>query len=45
MLLAQEVNWWCPTEQTVFVTRKPKECIIEDGKLVKLIYQDGYTIT
>jgi hypothetical protein len=45
MLLAQEINWWFPTEETVYATRKPKECIIEDGKLVKLIYQDGYTIT
>jgi hypothetical protein len=45
MLLAQEVNWWCPTEQTVFVTRKPKECVIKDNQLIKLVYQDGYTIT
>jgi hypothetical protein len=42
ILLAQEVNCWLPTEQTVFVTRKPKECIVENGKFVKLVYQDGY---
>jgi hypothetical protein len=44
MLLAQEINWWFPAEQTVFATRKPKECIVEDGKLVKLVYQDNHTI-
>jgi hypothetical protein len=45
MLLAQEVNWWFSAEQTVFVTRKPKECVLENKKLVKLVYQDNYTIT
>jgi hypothetical protein len=45
MLLAQEVNWWLPTEQTVYIVRKPKEYVFENGKFVKLIYQDGYTIT
>jgi hypothetical protein len=45
MLLAQEINWWVPAEQTVFVTRKPKEYVIKDNKFVKLVYQDGYTIT
>jgi hypothetical protein len=45
MLLAQEVNWWFLAEQTVFVTRKPKECVFEDGKLIKLVFQDDYTIT
>jgi hypothetical protein len=45
ILLAQEVNWWIPTEKTVYVTRKPKECIIKYGKLLKLVYQDNYTIT
>jgi hypothetical protein len=45
ILLAQEVNWWFPTEKTVFVTKKPKECIIEDGKFIKLIFQDNYIIT
>jgi hypothetical protein len=45
MLLSQEVNWWTPTKETVFVTRKPKECIVENNKLVKLVYQDNYTIT
>jgi hypothetical protein len=45
MLLAQETNWWFPAEQTVCVVRKPKECIVKNGKLVKLVYQDGYTIT
>jgi hypothetical protein len=45
MLLAQEVNLWFPAEQTVFAIRKPKEFIVEDGKLVKLVYQDNYTIT
>jgi hypothetical protein len=44
MLLAQEVNWWIPAEQTVYVVRKPKECVLENGKFVKLVYQDGYTI-
>jgi hypothetical protein len=44
ILLAQEVNWWFSTKQAVFATRKPKECIVEDGKLVKLVCQDGYTI-
>jgi hypothetical protein len=45
MLLAQEVNWWFLLEKTVFVTRKPKECIVENGEIVKLVYQDNYTIT
>jgi hypothetical protein len=45
MLLAQEITWWFSSEQTVFITRKPKECIVEDGKVVKLVYQDNYTIT
>jgi hypothetical protein len=45
MLLAQEVNWWISTEQTVFVTRKPKECIVKNEKFVKVVYQDNYTIT
>jgi hypothetical protein len=45
MLLAQEVNWWIPTEQTVYATKKPKECIVEDWKFVKLVYQDNCTIT
>jgi hypothetical protein len=45
MLLAQEINWWFSTEETVYVTRKPRECIVKDGKLVKLVYQDNYTIT
>lgn len=44
MLLAKEVNWWFPAEQTVYVIRKPKECVIKDGKFVKLVYQDGYTV-
>jgi hypothetical protein len=44
MLLTQEVNWWFAIEETVYVVRKPKECIVEDGKLVKLVYQDGYTV-
>jgi hypothetical protein len=43
--LAQEVNWWLPTEETVFVTRKLKECVVKNNKLVKLVYQNGYTIT
>jgi hypothetical protein len=45
MLLSQEVNWWTPTKETVFVTRKPKKCVIKNNKFVKLVYQDGYTIT
>jgi hypothetical protein len=45
ILLSQEVNCWIPTEKIVYVTKKPKECIVENGKFVKLIYQDGYTIT
>jgi hypothetical protein len=45
MLLAQEINWWFPSEQTVYVVRKPKECVLENKKLVKLVYQDNYTIT
>jgi hypothetical protein len=45
MLLAQEVNWWFPTEQKVFVTRKPKECILKDGKVVKMVCQDDYILT
>jgi hypothetical protein len=43
--LEKELNWWIPTEKIIFATRKPKECVIEDGKLVKLVYQDGYAIT
>jgi hypothetical protein len=43
-LLVRQINWWFPTEQTILVTRKPKECVIKDGKLVKLVYQDGYTV-
>jgi hypothetical protein len=45
MLLAQEVNWYYLTEEFVYVIRKPKECIVKNNKLVKLVYQDGYTIT
>jgi hypothetical protein len=45
MLLAQEINWWFSTEETIFATRKPKECIIKDEELVKVVYQDSYTIT
>jgi hypothetical protein len=45
MLLAQEVNWWFPAEETVYVIRKPKECVVEDNKLVKITFQDNYTIT
>jgi hypothetical protein len=45
MFLAQEVNWWFPAEETVYVVRKPKECIIEYGKFVKLVYQDDYTFS
>jgi hypothetical protein len=45
MLLAQEVNWWFPTEETVYATRKPKECVFENGKFVKLVYQDGCITT
>jgi hypothetical protein len=45
MLLAQEVNWWIPTEKTIYATRKPKECIFEKGKFVKITFQDNYTIT
>jgi hypothetical protein len=44
MLLAQEVNWWIPIEKTVYATRKPKECVVKDDKLLKLTYQDNYTI-
>jgi hypothetical protein len=33
MLLAQEVNWWFPAEQTVYVVRKSKDCIVKDGNL------------
>jgi hypothetical protein len=45
MLLAQEINWWFLLEKTVFVTRKPKEFVFKDRKLVKLVCQDNYTIT
>jgi hypothetical protein len=45
ILLAQEVNWWFPTKQTIYVVRKPKECIVKDNKLVKITFQDNYTIT
>jgi hypothetical protein len=44
ILLAKQINWWFPTEQTIFVTKKPKEFVFEDGKLIKLVYQDGYTV-
>jgi hypothetical protein len=44
MLLVQEVNWWIPTGENIYATRKPKKCIVKDGELVKLVYQDGYTI-
>jgi hypothetical protein len=44
MLLSQEVNWWFPTEKTVYATKKPKECVFEKRKFVKLVYQDNYTI-
>jgi hypothetical protein len=45
MLLAQEINWWLSTEQAVYIVRKPKEYVFEDGKFVKLIYQDDYILT
>jgi hypothetical protein len=45
ILLAQEVNWVALLEETIFVTRKPKECIFENNKFVKIIFQDNYTIT
>jgi hypothetical protein len=45
ILLAQEIDWWFPTEETVYAVRKPKECVLENKKLVKLVYQDNYTIT
>jgi hypothetical protein len=45
MLLVQEVNWWFPAEQTVYVVKNPKEFVLKNGKFVKLVYQDGYTIT
>jgi hypothetical protein len=45
ILLAQEVNWWFPTEETIYVTKKPKECVVVNGKFVKLVYQDNYAIT
>jgi hypothetical protein len=45
MLLAQEVNCWFPTKETIYATRKPKECIFENGRFVKLVHQDNYTIT
>jgi hypothetical protein len=45
MFLAQEINWWLLTEQIVYVVKKPKECIVEDGKLIKLVFQNDYTIT
>jgi hypothetical protein len=44
VLLSKEVNWWFPTKEVVFITRKPKECIVKDGEFVKLVYQDGYAI-
>jgi hypothetical protein len=28
MLLAQEVNCWFSTKEVVYVTRKPKECVL-----------------
>jgi hypothetical protein len=45
ILLTQEVNWWFSTEQTVYVVRKPKECFVKDEEVVKVVYQDNYTIT
>jgi hypothetical protein len=45
MLLAKEVNWWFPTEETVFATNKPKEFIMKDNKLVKIMFRDNSTIT
>jgi hypothetical protein len=45
MLLAQEVNWWLPTEETIYVIRKPKGFVLKDNKLVKITFQDNYTIT
>jgi hypothetical protein len=47
MLLAQEVNWWWipPTKQNICVVRKPKEFVLKDNKLVKITFQDNYTIT
>jgi hypothetical protein len=45
ILLVQEINWWFPTEETIFVVKKPKEYIVKNNELVKLVYQDNYTIT
>jgi hypothetical protein len=44
MLLAQEMNWWLPTEKTVYITKKPKEIVLKNGEFVKLIYQDNYAM-
>jgi hypothetical protein len=44
MLLAQEVNWWFPTEKTVYVTRKPKEFIVKNNELINIVYQDGFIL-
>jgi hypothetical protein len=44
MFLTQEVYWWFPTEKNIYATRKPKECIVENNKLVKITFQDNYTI-
>jgi hypothetical protein len=44
MLLAQEVNWWIVIEKTIYAIRKPKEYIVENNKVVKVVYQDGYVI-
>jgi hypothetical protein len=45
MLFFQEINLWIPTEKTVYVTRKLKECVLEDGEVVKIVFRDNYTIT
>jgi hypothetical protein len=44
ILLAQEVHWWFSTEEVVYATRKLKECIVENNKIVKIVFQDNYTI-
>jgi hypothetical protein len=45
ILLAQQINWWIPTKQTIYVVRKPKEFILKNNKIVKITFQNNYTIT
>jgi hypothetical protein len=43
-LLAQEVNWWFPTRKTIYVVKKPKEYVMKDSRLIKLVYQNDYVM-